>query len=555
MSDEVTVLPASAAEELAGILQQIRDKKTDGIAALRSLLDCFPNSPEIVGHLAYALAYGGDHAGSLELLRRHLTLLPGNMETRWRMGDRLIALGRLDEALEAYRDVLRDYPDCLDAEMGVRYVHHLQRTSRSGVERYVPEPKPPTGEQEENCALCRQEFDQQRLRLRSLPTNLHLESTTKCNFCCRTCTKGYGPYYAEDLHPDILEKVRREVMPTNLAITISGFGEPTMSLRFDEVFQMALANGSKISFITNGSLLNWRRIEWLTRYPVDVAISIDGATRETFESVRTGSNFERTLETFAMIKKLNDIYFPRTFGCSFLFVALQKNIHELPEVVRMAHRYNINRVAVADYAFTHTAFDEQSLRFDPQKANRYFQEAREVAEQLGVCLLLPPLYAETAPPPPSTSLWEKIKRSSRLFPQRKRFPRRCPSPWIEPYIRTDGKVRPCCASSYVLGDLKKNRFEEIWNGWRYRLLRWRIHSWLPPFDCRCCFVHWGINGGNAGNIMAKEGLLLKGYYFLALRAKGLRERLQNKLSRLVGRGKGPGEPAPNFDRGRPIPTK
>lgn len=536
---------------LEAILERIRAGETDGVEDLRGLLRDAPDFLDAMGHLAWALAHRGEFEASIAVCRRYLEVFPQSVEMRWRIADRLVNLGRLDEALAAYGEVARDHPDCEDARMGVRYVEYLMRakggeTFRGGAGRR-PEP---TALQSGNLALNQAEYREGRLRLRSLPPRLYLESTLKCNFYCQTCSKGHGPYYAEDLQRDILERVRREVMPANLVISITGFGEPTLARHFDEILTMALDNGSQTHFVTNGSLLNFRRLEQLCRQPVAVTISLDGATAETFESVRAGGKFERVLEKLAMIRKLRDIYLSSVYShFSFNFVALRSNLHELPEVVRLARRYGIDVVGVADYAFNNSEFDSNSPRFAPEESNRYLAEARRVAEELGVRLDLPPPYDPTPPPPPRSGLWTKLRRARRLFSEPKRFPRRCSSPWTEPYIHTDGRVTPCCASNQYLGDLKKSAFAQVWNGWRYRLLRWRIHSPLPPPGCRSCFVCWGINGGNAGNVMAKEGLLVKAWYFFETRAGRWMDRLARKWRSLRG---GVADPPPNYERGRPL---
>jgi radical SAM protein with 4Fe4S-binding SPASM domain len=278
---------------------------------------------------------------------------------------------------------------------------------------------------------------------------------------------------------------------------------------------------------------------------VDIAISIDGATKETFEEIRTGSNFDLVLEKLAMIRKLRDLHVSEFFSrFSFNFVALRRNIDELPDVVRLAHRFGIGHVHVADYAPNENEFDEESLRHEPTRANAALDEARAVAAELGVHLSTPMPYEETA---------AKSSRAKRrpLFSARDRFAQKCNSPWREPYIHTDGRVSPCCASGQYLGNLNERSFAQIWNGWRYRLLRWRVHSPIPRHECRVCFVAWGINGGNAANAMAKEGLLVRAWYAGEARFKRFAKRVLAILRRARGGKAAPG-PEPNFYRGRPI---
>jgi MoaA/NifB/PqqE/SkfB family radical SAM enzyme len=551
-----TELPAALRGALEEILENIRRGRTDGILELSALLQEVPNSLETMGHLAWALAHKGRYGESVDLYRRYVMLQPENIEIRYRIGDRLVNLGRLDEALEVYRDVLKENPDCLDAKVGMRYVNYLKKRKPEQITSLDRGPLKPTAPQQQNLELNEKEFKGQRIAVHSLPPRLYLESTTKCNFYCRICIRGYDPYYAEDLREDILSRVAREMMPANVRISLTGFGEPTMAKNFARILELCLANGSHVHFVTNGSLLNFKRIEQLSRSPVTVSISMDGATKETLESIRCGANFELLCDKLAMIKRLREIYLSEAYSFfSIIFVAIRQNIHELPDLVRLAHRYGITSVSVCDYAFISTDVDEQSLRFDPIRANRYLEEARKVAEHLGIDLELPPPYSIDLQSPPKASLCQRIRRVKRILSIPNRFPQRCHSPWMEPYIHTDGKVSPCCASSAIsLGDMKRNSFREIWNGWRYRLLRFRINSLLPPLYCRDCCMHWGINGGNAGNIMAKEGLLVKMFYFCESGLNNFVARAHNCISKMANRVKGVEitSPRPNFFHGRRI---
>lgn len=550
---EQETLPHEHPGTLAEILRRMHDGETDGIAELESLRLREPDSADILGHLAGAYAYRGDHEHAIAVYESYLQLNPGNAEARWRMADRLMNLNRLEEAEALYREVLADHPDCEDAKMGVRYAAWRRRkAAKQGAEteRWIPDQHRLSPAQEANKALNEQEFQQQKLRLESMPSQLYLESTTKCNFFCKTCVKGYEAYHAQDLHADIKEQVRRDVMPTNSMISITGFGEPTLGSDFDSILEMSVQNGSNVHFVTNASLLSFDRIEQLMRVPVDIYISCDGGTKETFEAVREGSNFDLFLEKLAMIKKLRDIHMNRVSSrFIFNFVALRRNIDELELVVRLAHKYGIVGMGVADYSLNDNEFDEQSLRFEPARANAALRRARAVAKELEFNLFTPPDYDEgtTNHAVREDSLWKKIRSAGRLFPERNRFPRRCSSPWKEPYIHADGIVVPCCTSQQFLGNLKEKSFEQIWNGWRYRLLRWRIHSVMPPLPCRRCFLSWGINGGNIGNVLAKEGLIIRGLYWL--------ERQFLKIFGRIDRALHPKkhEPLePNYYKGRPM---
>ncbi|MBN1899954.1 radical SAM protein, partial [Candidatus Sumerlaeota bacterium] len=441
MNDKEDTKSTSFSRKLSEILERIRKEQTDGISELKDLSKDYPDVPEILGHLAWALAHKQRYEEAINIYRKFQKMQPEDFEVQWRIADRLINLGRLEEALEEYQKVFNEHSKCIDARIGIQYAKYLLRKKNKNMEGNTPIARKFSPRQEENKILNKREFQENRLKLKSLPSQLYLESTTKCNYYCQTCIKGYVPYYAEDLHQDIFDKVHREIMPAVCRISITGFGEPTMASRFDDILEMALRNGSHVHFVTNASLLNFERIEQFTRASVDIQISIDGASRETFEEIRAGSSFQQICERLAMIKKLRDIYLSDFYSrFSFNFVAIRKNIHELPSVVELAHRFGITDVSVSDYAFGYREFDEQSLRYDPQKANHFIQKASQLADSLGVKLHLPPPYESTPPPLPGSALWQKLKKISRVFPTPKRFPRRCHSPWMEPYIKTNGVV-------------------------------------------------------------------------------------------------------------------
>ena len=532
------------------IVELIRAGKTSGIDEFRSLLAREPDHLEAIGHLAWALAHAGDYEGSIELCRRHAELDPESLEMRWRIGDRFVNLGKLEDARAAYQAVLDIAPECPDALSGLRYVHYLQMKHASGWQ--IAKGQPVSKHQTDNKELGQAEFKANAIAPRALPARVFMESTTKCNFFCRTCEKGYDPYFGADLDDDIFEKVRVQIMPSVVSVDLTGFGETTMTKDFDRNLSAAQEAGAAVRFVTNASLLNYERIEKLTSHPVTVTISFDGATKQTFEEVRRGANYDLILEKLAMIKKLRDINLSRTYAhFAFNFVALRRNIEELPEVVRIAHCYGIERVVVADYGFSQTEFDVESLRFDPKRANDLLDQSAALAAELGIAFVRPPPYAEEVPALPTVSRWRRLLRVRRILPVPNRFPQRCSSPWTETAVRRDGEVQPCCVSTEYMGSIKNKSFAEVWNGWRYRLLRWRIHGPLPSLACRHCFIAWGINGGNAGNVMAQEGLLVKAFYWAEIRLHGFLKKHPKLLGWIRGEKKEP-EPAPNFYHGRPI---
>jgi radical SAM protein with 4Fe4S-binding SPASM domain len=174
---------------------------------------------------------------------------------------------------------------------------------------------------------------------------------------------------------------------------------------------------------------------------------------------------------------------------SLVFVAMRRNLGELPDVVRLAADWAVPalRVQNLSHSFSDTdpagAYREirefaeaEALWQSPSAADSaIFDEARAVAAALGVNLRLPDLDAE--PPRPASGPG-------------------CDWPWRSAYVRQDGRVQPCCmlmgGDRAILGDLATTSFPAIWRGEGYEAFRAALGTASPPDVCRGCSQYRGV---------------------------------------------------------------
>jgi MoaA/NifB/PqqE/SkfB family radical SAM enzyme len=172
-------------------------------------------------------------------------------------------------------------------------------------------------------------------------------------------------------------------------------------------------------------------------------------------------------------------------------VIMRRNLHELPDLVRLAHRHAVNAMFVQHlchdfgesslperYQPMHEFVDEETLMAeDPARVVYYFDAARAVAAELGVDLRLPHIGERSHPPgtPGRT---------------------RCGWPWTGAYISYQGLAMPCCMVSTPdranFGSMALVGVDEIWNGAEYEAFRAQLDSDDPPELCRSCAVYRGI---------------------------------------------------------------
>lgn len=327
------------------------------------------------------------------------------------------------------------------------------------------------------------------------PTYMQMEPVGQCNLRCQMCSiqfrqdgPPYGPlaFMDYDLFTRTLDQ-----MPGLEELHLQGLGEPMMHPRFFDMVEYAVSKGIRVSTNSNLTLLNARRaercitsgLEWLHG-------SLDGASAETYERIRRRAHYERVvnnLEGLLKLRQQRQSVYPRI---RLVMVIMRQNLHELPALVRMVHAWSVDSLFVqhlchdfgeaslpAHYLPMRDFVQEQTLLSeDPRRIERYFGEARALAEELGVDLRLP-------------------RTRVRLHPQGTPGRQRCDWPWKGAYMSYQGYTMPCCMIStpdrYTLGDLNQQDFATLWNGPAHQQFRDQLDSDEPPEVCRSCAVYSG----------------------------------------------------------------
>jgi radical SAM protein with 4Fe4S-binding SPASM domain len=326
-----------------------------------------------------------------------------------------------------------------------------------------------------------------------LPKEIQVEVTGACNLACRMCLVRYRPKLGRREGAMCFHTFRSIVdeLPDLEKVTLQGLGEPLLAPDLFRMIEYAAARGIRMGFNTNGTFLTPERSERLVRLGLDwLHVSLDGATAETYEDIRHGSSFARVRENvIALVDVMRrlDAERPRL---QLVFVAMRRNVRELPALVRLAAEWGVGAVWVQNlshsfsdtdpsgsYAEIREYAEEEALWGDDDRveARRLFDEARVLGEALGVKVRLPRL--DEPPPRPRASGQPA-----------------CHWPFTSAYVTHDGKVQPCCmvmgSDRSVLGDVGTHRFEAIWHGREYVSFRsGLIGDAEPPEVCRGCSLY------------------------------------------------------------------
>jgi len=96
----------------------------------------------------------------------------------------------------------------------------------------------------------------------------------------------------------------------------------------------------KYSMQTNGLLIkkNFHKFKHITNNLSQIGISIDGATKQTYEELLQGGVWEKLLENLEFLKTI------KTFKIHFHFVVQQKNYHEIEPFIELGVKYNADKI-------------------------------------------------------------------------------------------------------------------------------------------------------------------------------------------------------------------
>lgn len=351
--------------------------------------------------------------------------------------------------------------------------------------KYLFQGRPLTPGQQENSDRNLAEIQSGATVLRSLPRRLVLELTNACNLNCVMCGRNAAQFRPTMFQMDWL-RYFEPMLDTVEEVTLMGWGEPTIHPDFVPMLELIHRHAARIYFCTNGMRLSQLQ-KAIFDNQVDVfAVSVDGATAETNARVRRGSDLDYIVNNLREIKEIQRSQRLSYPYINFVFCAMRSNLHELPDLVRLAADIGLEEVK----AVYLTAFDQamagESLWDCHSEVEEVFQEAAELGESLGVALKLPHLQGED----PAGGALHKD----------------CFVAWRDFFLGSDGMVRPCMSTPVQFFPFTTDRpFETLWNAPEYQQYRAAVNDTLKmDGPCRRCYQSSHCNWNRKESFLQME---------------------------------------------------
>ncbi|MFX0196112.1 MAG: radical SAM/SPASM domain-containing protein [Candidatus Hodarchaeota archaeon] len=284
----------------------------------------------------------------------------------------------------------------------------------------------------------------------SKPAQIWVEPTARCNLRCLICSRRYEGGKAVERAGFMSREIFMKIAPyfkTCRLVYLSGFGSSLLHPDFFWMLDKVKRSGSvNTKLISNGLLIGDGNADKLIEYGLDnLEISIDAIDPQIYNKIR-GADINLLLNNLKNLRKAKQDANSLVPHLSIHFVAMKDNIAELPKIIDLAAEIGAELVGVGNLMVHTEALKGQNLFMHKDLGLRYFKIAIERAKNLGIELTLP-------------NLNENKSRCYHLFESL--------------FITWDGLVLSCDFEKHLLGDLKNNSIEEIWNGKTLKELRKR----------------------------------------------------------------------------------
>jgi len=316
-----------------------------------------------------------------------------------------------------------------------------------------------------------------RTRLFSHPVVLDIVPTKLCNLNCIFCIQ-YDTEGAKSLARDDFDRIAKTLFPYAWYVNFCSGGEPFLNRDFLYFLDTCRKYKVLISIVSNGMLLTEEitRTLVLNDYLEVFSFSFDGARSQTVESIRRGVKFQKVVDNMRLMADMKRRYRRNFPTLQIRCAVMKRNIEELPDVIRSARVWGINRVVVNFLNVANDIDKNESLFYHPDLTRRVFSEASRIASSEHVGLELPEL------------------------PTGETIERPCYFPWRFFKIDPEGSAKFCYkAWNNPIGNFfKTDRFFDLWNSEHYQLIRKTVNGPKPYFRyCSICSVRRGSGAENA----------------------------------------------------------
>jgi radical SAM protein with 4Fe4S-binding SPASM domain len=320
-------------------------------------------------------------------------------------------------------------------------------------------------------------------QLAPYPPFVEFEITTRCNKRCILCEHTYWKEPTEDLTFDEFKRIVDQ-FPTLRWVNLTGEGDAFLNKDYLRMIRYLKEKEVQVFLVDSFDLIDETVSKELVDMDVDgIYISMDGATKKTYEKIKVGCDFDkvnRNIRKLIEFKKAKGSPLPEI---CIRYVVTAFNYNEMSQFVEHVRKNLGSWDELGDGSKIHfiglLSFPEIKQYYLPVIPKEAVSELMKKSEEIEDGA--PVVFAHSEP--------EKFPSINRCLA------------WMEPYIMMKGNVIPCCAvlmsnnrrflKEHCFGNLLEKPFKEIWESERYVQFRHAVNDPKAPVPalCRGCRVY------------------------------------------------------------------
>lgn len=325
---------------------------------------------------------------------------------------------------------------------------------------------------------------------------VYIEPTSRCNLACRTCIRNAWGETMGSMSPETFQRILDDLVARKPkpAVFFGGFGEPLMHPEIAEMVRKAGQVASRVELITNGLLLTANLAAQLARAGLNTLwVSLDGASPESYADVRLSESLQSILQNITTYREQYRQARGNEAEIGIAFVAMRRNIDELPNLLNLSTRLGVSRYIVTNVLPYTSEMCEEVLYH--RSIDRINWQATAWHPQIN----LPEIDLNLITREALFKAW-----TTRPGGQ---FKKRNNCPFIEQRSTTvgwDGSVSPCLAllhshesylfqlkrsvTRYRLGNVNETSLTDLWQSDEYRVFRSKVEQFdfAPCTYCASC---------------------------------------------------------------------
>jgi radical SAM protein with 4Fe4S-binding SPASM domain len=292
------------------------------------------------------------------------------------------------------------------------------------------------------------EFKERSVFCKSYPVWLTMDPTNICTLKCPFCPTGWGNIKRAKGMMGLkhFEKIMDMLGPYLLHIDMQNWGEPLLHKDIYKMISYAKKFDINIALSTNFQNFDEKSAEDMVNSRLDrLLLSIDGASKDTYEKYRRGGNFLQAIENIKILvkkKKESKSFLPYI---NWQFLVFRHNEHEVEAAKKMAKELGVDAFGATSAFIAADSADFKGWIPLNKEYSRY-----DLADA------------------PKT-----IMGSDSLLKQSEEAV--CDWLWKGIAINWDGTVSPCCGVYLEEEDfgniLKEQDFKQFWNNDHYIIAR------------------------------------------------------------------------------------